>query len=137
MRENLIEVRNLRFAYRDKPVLKGISFDVATGDTLSILGANGSGKSTLLRIMLGFLKFEGEVLIGGKSVRDYGKKGLASLVAYVPQTHYPRHAKFVSSLTLFLKDGKILAFGRSEQLINAQNIDKIYGINYKRYEDRL
>ena len=137
MRENLIEVRNLRFAYRDKPVLKGISFDVATGDTLSILGANGSGKSTLLRIMLGFLKFEGEVLIGGKSVRDYGKKGLASLVAYVPQTHYPRHAKFVSSLTLFLKDGKILAFGRSEQLINAQNIDKIYGINYKRYEDTL
>ena len=75
MRENLIEVRNLRFAYRDKPVLKGISFDVATGDTLSILGANGSGKSTLLRIMLGFLKFEGEVLIAGKSVRDYGKKG--------------------------------------------------------------
>ena len=52
MRENLIEVRNLRFAYRDKPVLKDISFDVATGDTLSILGANGSGKSTLLRIML-------------------------------------------------------------------------------------
>ena len=137
MRENLIEVRNLRFSYRDKPVLKGISFDVATGDTLSILGANGSGKSTLLRIMLGFLKFEGEVLIGGKSVRDYGKRELASLVAYVPQTHYPRHAKFVSSLTLFLKDGKILAFGRSEQLINAQNIDKIYGINYKRYEDRL
>ncbi len=137
MREKLIEVRNLRFAYRDKPVLKGISFDVATGDTLSVLGANGSGKSTLLRIMLGFLKFEGEVLIGGKSVRDYGKRELASLVAYVPQTHYPRHAKFVSSLTLFLKDGKILAFGRSEQLINAQNIDKIYGINYKRYEDRL
>jgi len=30
MRENLIEVRNLRFAYQGKPVLKGISFDVAT-----------------------------------------------------------------------------------------------------------
>ena len=51
-------------------------------------------------------------------------------------THYPRHAKFVSSSTLFIKDGEILAFGRSEQLINAENIDKIYGINYERYEDR-
>ena len=40
MRENLIEVRNLRFAYRDKPVLKGISFDVAKRDTLSIKRAN-------------------------------------------------------------------------------------------------
>ena len=52
-------------------------------------------------------------------------------------THYPRHAKFVSNSTLFIKDGEILAFGRSEQLINAENIDKIYGINYERYEDRL
>jgi len=40
-------------------------------------------------------------------------------------------------LTLFIKDGEILAFRRSEQLINAENIDKIYGINYERYEDRL
>ena len=100
MRENLIEVRNLRFAYQGKPVLKGISFDVATGDTLSILGANGSGKSTLLRIMLGFLKFEGEVLIAVKSVRDYGKRELASLVAYVPQTHAPSYDYSVFDVAL-------------------------------------
>ena len=56
---------------------------------------------------------------------------------FVQTTHYPRHAKFVSSLTLFIKDGEILAFGRSEQLINAENIDKIYGINYERYEGML
>ena len=56
---------------------------------------------------------------------------------FVQTTHYPRHAQFVSNLTLFIKDGEILAFGRSKQLINAENIDKIYGINYERYEDRL
>lgn len=56
---------------------------------------------------------------------------------FVQTTHYPRHAKFVSNLTLFIKDGEILAFGESEKLINAENIDKIYGINYERYEDRL
>lgn len=47
----------------------------------------------------------------------------------------PREVR--SNLTLFIKDGEILAFRRSEQLINAENIDKIYGINYERYEDRL
>ena len=56
---------------------------------------------------------------------------------FVQTTHYPRHAKFVSNLMLFIKDGEILAFGESEKLINAENIDKIYGINYERYEDRL
>ena len=49
---------------------------------------------------------------------------------FVQTTHYPRHAKFI-------KDGEILAFGRSEQLINAENIYKIYSINYERYKDRL
>ena len=62
---------------------------------------------------------------------------VANFVAERQTTHYPRHAKFVSNLTLFIKDGEILAFGESEKLINAENIDKIYGINYERYEDRL
>ena len=96
----MIEVRNLHFAYRDKPILKGINFSIKKGDTLSILGANGSGKSTLLRIMLGFLKFKGEVLIKGKSVRDYGKRELASLVAYVPQTHAPLYDYSVFDVAL-------------------------------------
>ena len=50
---------------------------------------------------------------------------------------YARYAKFVSNLTLFIKDDEILASGESEKLINAENIDKIYGINYEIYEDRL
>ncbi len=70
----MIEIRNLKFGYKDKNILNGISFSIKKGDTLSILGANGSGKSTLLRIMLGFLKFEGTVNICGKSVRNYEKK---------------------------------------------------------------
>ena len=124
MRENLIEVRNLRFAYRDKPVLKGISFDVATGDTLSILGANGSGKSTLLRIMLGFLKFEGEVLIGGKSVRDYGKKGLASLVAYVPQTHAPSYDYSVFDIAL-CRTPLFSSFSTADKKLAEQALEKM------------
>jgi len=47
MRENLIEVRNLRFAYQGKPVLKDISFDVATGDTLSIVAGGMNVKVRL------------------------------------------------------------------------------------------
>lgn len=96
----MIEVRNLHFAYRDKPILKGISFSINNGDTLSILGANDSGKSILLRIMLAFLKFKGEVLIEGKSVRDHGKRELAKMIAYVPQTHAPSYDYSVFDIVL-------------------------------------
>jgi len=39
----MIEIRNLKFGYKDKNILNGISFSIKKGDTLSILGANGSG----------------------------------------------------------------------------------------------
>ena len=96
----MIEIRNLKFGYKDKNILNGISFSIKKGDTLSILGANGSGKSTLLRIMLGFLKFEGTVNICGKSVRGYEKKELARLIAYVPQTHAPSYEYSVFDIVL-------------------------------------
>jgi len=65
-----------------------------------------------------------------KTLKDEG-------YTFVQTTHYPRHAKFVSNLVLFLKDGKILDFGKCDELINPSNIDKIYGIDYQKYEDKL
>lgn len=60
----MIRVRNLHHSFsigkkgKEKrvPVLKGISFDIADGEIVSIVGRSGSGKSTLLHIMAGFLK---------------------------------------------------------------------------------
>ena len=47
----MIEVRNLAFSYRSKPVLRDVSFVVSPGEVVSIVGANGVGKTTLLRIL--------------------------------------------------------------------------------------
>ncbi len=49
----MLEVRNIVKAYEGKPLLRGISFSLAQGETICLLGASGSGKSTLLRMIAG------------------------------------------------------------------------------------
>ena len=81
-----LSVDNLRFHYPDVPVLRDISFDVTTGDFLSLLGPNGSGKSTLLRLLDRILIPEaGSIMLKGRRLEDYSRRDLARLVAYVPQ----------------------------------------------------
>ncbi|CAH8286831.1 ABC transporter family protein [Mariniflexile fucanivorans] len=49
----MLQVNNLTFQYKKKPILKNISFTVNTGDHFSIIGESGSGKSTLLKLLYG------------------------------------------------------------------------------------
>ena len=49
----LVEVDDIHFAYGAIPVLFGVSFSVARGEILGLLGTNGAGKSTVLRVVTG------------------------------------------------------------------------------------
>ena len=63
-----ISVRNLRVNYGAREILHTISFEIARGETLVILGGSGSGKSTLLRTLVGLEKPSGgEIWIMGKN----------------------------------------------------------------------
>jgi phospholipid/cholesterol/gamma-HCH transport system ATP-binding protein len=67
--EPVLSLRNLRVSYGEREILHGISFDVARGETLVILGGSGSGKSTLLRTLVGLEKpSAGEILIKGQDL---------------------------------------------------------------------
>ena len=65
----MLEVINLYKTYDGHPLLKGISFTIADGETVCLLGASGSGKSTLLRIISGLENVEsGDVRWQGRSL---------------------------------------------------------------------
>lgn len=65
----MLEVINLYKTYDGHPLLKGISFTIADGETVCLLGASGSGKSTLLRIISGLENAEsGDVRWEGRSL---------------------------------------------------------------------
>ena len=57
--ENLLTVKNLTKSYKEKQVLRGISFEVRQGEVLCILGPNGAGKSTTINILTAALGSDG------------------------------------------------------------------------------
>ncbi len=63
----MLKVENVYKTYEGQPLLRGISFSVAAGETVCLLGASGSGKSTLLRIIAGL-----EVAESGRVFWDGG-----------------------------------------------------------------
>ena len=70
----ILEVRDLKKKFDNTQILKGISFDLEEGETISIIGSSGSGKTTLLRC-LNFLETadEGTITVRGQQLFD-GKK---------------------------------------------------------------
>jgi len=65
----MIEVRDLKKNFGAQRVLDGLSFQIATGDSVAIIGRSGCGKSVLLKHLIGLMKPDGgEVLIDGENI---------------------------------------------------------------------
>ena len=65
----LVELRGVRFGYRDRTILDNISFSIPRGKVTSLMGATGGGKTTTLRLIGGQVRAQhGQVLFDGQDV---------------------------------------------------------------------
>src|SRR5690606_22593762 len=81
-----IEVRGLRFTYRDEPVLDGLDLSIAPGEKVAIVGASGGGKSTLVQLLLGLYQPQaGVIRFGGAALEEIGLEPVREQVAVVLQ----------------------------------------------------
>ena len=83
-----IEFRNVKFAYpnRQDAVIDGVSFKIAAGERVAIIGRVGSGKSTVLRLVMGLYQpTEGAVLIDGVDLRQLDPADVRRNCAHVSQ----------------------------------------------------
>ncbi len=98
-----IEFKNLKFRYWDAKgyALKDINFKIGKGSHVGVIGTMGSGKSTLLKLLMGFYDFfGGDILINGKSIKNFNKKEFAKNIAYVPQNGSIFSGSIISNLEL-------------------------------------
>jgi ATP-binding cassette, subfamily B, bacterial len=85
--EGRIEFQNVSFSYANgRRVLNHVSFEIAAGTKVGILGATGSGKSTLLSLLTRFYDAtDGRILLDGHDIRDLRLQDLRDQFAIVPQ----------------------------------------------------
>ncbi|MDB5557128.1 MAG: transporter related [Enterovirga sp.] len=83
----LLAVNNLEAWYGESHVLHGITFDVAPGEVVTLLGRNGAGKTTTLRSIIGIMgKRTGSVTFDGAETIRMPSRSIARLgVGYVPE----------------------------------------------------
>jgi ATP-binding cassette, subfamily B, bacterial MsbA len=81
-----IELKNVSFAYNQKPVLQNVDLVIEKGKTIALVGPSGVGKSTIADLIPRFYEATaGEVLIDGKNVKDYFMESIRKQMSFVTQ----------------------------------------------------
>tara|TARA_Y100000385_G_scaffold282712_1_gene337599 strand:- start:8486 stop:10252 length:1767 start_codon:yes stop_codon:yes gene_type:complete len=100
--KGVIEFKNVKFAYvKNEPVLKGISFKVAAGETVAIVGSTGAGKSTIVNLLNRLYDIDsGQITIDAKNVNTIALKSLRKNIAVVLQDVFLFADTILNNITL-------------------------------------
>lgn len=137
-----ISVKNLRYVYSpgmpDETVaISDVSFDVADGEILGVIGHTGSGKSTLLQHLNGLIKpTSGEIYIDGQCITD-GKVKMTDIRRKVGLVfQYPEYQLFEETVRLDVAFGpKNLGMDEEEREKRVRQAVELVGLDYDEIKD--
>jgi ATP-binding cassette subfamily B protein len=83
----VVRFEDVQFSYDpERPILKGLSFEVPAGKTVAIVGPSGAGKSTISRLLFRLYDVSGgRITIDGQNIRDITQASLRASIGMVPQ----------------------------------------------------
>ncbi|HEX8039616.1 MAG TPA: ATP-binding cassette domain-containing protein, partial [Chryseosolibacter sp.] len=127
-----IQINNLSKKYGAQIAVDNISFEVKTGEIVGFLGPNGAGKSTSMKMITGYLGIgEGDILIGGRSVREHGDE-LKKHIGYLPENNPLYLDMPVIDYLRFCADLQDVAAGEVEKRI--RSMVHLCGLNAEKHK---
>src|SRR5207248_6094198 len=111
-----IEFRNVTFTYPDKqqPALQNVSFKLRAGETVALVGRNGAGKTTIVKLLTRLYDpDEGEILVGGRNVKDYDLCALREHIGVIFQDY----------VKYYLNARENIGIGRVQEIEDLELID--------------
>jgi ATP-binding cassette subfamily B protein len=102
-----IEFRNVSYTYpgRDEPALKDVSFTIAPGETMALVGRNGAGKTTIVKLLTRLYDPDsGQIFVDGVDIREYDPAELRREIGVIFQDY----------VTYFLSARENIGVGRLE-----------------------
>ena len=111
-----LKVENLDVNYGDKNVVKNISFNVDSGQIVTVIGPNGSGKSTLIKAMGRCLKpARGNIYLDGTNIKDMNTEVIAQKLSMLPQ---------VKNIASDISVEELVSYGRYPHLKFGKRLSK-------------
>lgn len=125
MRNIVLKINDLSFSYNNAKIniLNNIFVDFVANEPIGILGSNGSGKSTLLDCIMRINnKYNGEILLYDKNIKEYSLSNFSKLITYLPQC---------VTMKIDFKVLDYLLFGRAPYLLTysmpkKEDYEKVY-----------
>ncbi len=88
LNEISLEFINVTIKINKTEIVSNISFKISKGQTIFLVGNNGAGKSMIIKVLLGFIPYEGTILLGGIDIQTLNKKTLRKCIGVVFQEPY-------------------------------------------------
>lgn len=118
----MLEIKDLQVYYGMIQAIKGISFEVNSGEVIALIGANGAGKTTILHTITGLLSpKEGAVYFEGRDITKIPAHKIVSM----GMAHVPEGRRVFAQLTV-LQNLKMGAYTRKDKEEIAQTLQTVY-----------